>query len=218
MSVLLIVLRDDDPETPNAGGPGPSSTVGSTPNAGAPPNTAGSTSGSTSGPTTAPTSAPTSPARPTTPARAAVPPNWDTFEGWSGFRVPVPPGMTYRRDQTRAEFRDNKGRLLIIDQRDDPQPDPVADWRDQERTRLDAGRYPDYQRIKIAKVEYRGWNTADWEWTYRGNSARIHVLSRGFVTGPKQAHGIYWSTPASQWESNLDDFRVIVDNFVPNPE
>jgi serine/threonine protein kinase len=219
MSVLLIVLREDDPGTSNAGGPGPSGSAPATADTDAPSNTAAPTSGSATGPTTGPTTAPTTPAQATAPARAAVPENWDTFEGWSGFRVPVPPGMTFRRDQTRAEFRDNKGRLLIIDQRDDPQPDPVADWRDQERTRLAAGRYEDYQRIRIAEVEYRGWKTADWEWTYTGNSGgRIHVLSRGFITGPEQAHGIYWSTPASQWESNLDDFRVIVDNFVPNPE
>jgi eukaryotic-like serine/threonine-protein kinase len=125
--------------------------------------------------------------------------------------------MVASRDQTRVEFRGG-GRLLIIDQRDDPQPDPVADWEDQEATRLADDRYPGYRKIRIEGNFFRGWKNADWEWTYNGNNGRLHVLSKGFITGPKQAHGIYWSTPDSQWQANLDDLQVILDNFTPNPE
>ena len=43
------------------------------------------------------------------------------------------------------------------------------------------------------------------------------MINRGFVTGPKQAHAIYWSTPESQWKDNLDEFALITATFQPNP-
>ena len=108
------------------------------------------------------------------------------------------------------------GRLLIIDQRDDPQPNPVADWERQESIRVERGDWPGYRKIKIVDVDYFQ-KAADWEWTYAGNSGRIHVLNRGFITGPKQAHSIYWSTSESRWAASLSDLQIILDNFVPNP-
>jgi len=125
--------------------------------------------------------------------------------------------MSFSRDGTRAEWRGN-GRTLIIDQRDDPQPNPVADWERQEDFRVGRGDWNAYERIKIVPVDYFV-KAADWEFRHTsGSGTRMHVLNRGFITGPKQAHGIYWSTPESQWADSLDDFRVIADNFVPNPE
>ena len=143
MSVLLIVLRDDDEPDGNQAAPAPSTTV---PAAGAP---ATSAAGSTAGaakptgqpvePTVAPPSNPTGPGT----TKAPVPSSWRMYAGRSGFRVPVPPGMTESVVGTRVEFRGG-GRLLIIDQRDDPQPDPVADWERQESFRVNRGDWAEY--------------------------------------------------------------------------
>ena len=59
---------------------------------------------------------------------------------------------------------------------------------------------------------------ADWEWTYTSsNGNRLHVLNRGFVTGPKHGYAIYWSTPAAAWEDNLDELKIITEGFQPAP-
>jgi hypothetical protein len=38
-----------------------------------------------------------------------------------------------------------------------------------------ADRLSGYQRISLDRVEYRGWNTADWEFTWDGRNGQIHV-------------------------------------------
>jgi hypothetical protein len=219
MSVLLIVLRDDDEPSGNQAAPTPGTTVPAT---GAPATSAagstagaGEATGEPTGESAEPTAVP--PSNPTGPGttKRPVPSSWRTYTADSGFRVPVPPGMTVKLVSTRVEFRGG-GRTLIIDQRDDPQPDPVADWERQESYRVARGDWDEYQKIKIVAVDYFQ-KAADWEWTYAGDSARMHVLSRGFITGPKQAHGIYWSTPESRWTASKPDLQIIFDNFVPNP-
>jgi hypothetical protein len=129
--------------------------------------------------------------------------------------VPVPAGWAGSRDPDgRPEWRSPDGAvLLLIDQRRDPQPDPVRDWLNNEAARR--SNYRDYQRIAIKKVPY--WlNAADWEFTYTSaRGTRLHVLNRGFVTAKDQAYSIYWSTPDSQWEQYRDELQTVFDNFRP---
>jgi hypothetical protein len=220
MSVLLIALRDDDPGGDQAA-PAPSATV---PPTGAPATSAPESTAGAGEPTGEPTEEPPEPtvvppSNPTGPGttKRPVPTSWSIHRGFSGFRVPVPPGMTASRDgSTRVRF-EGGGRLLIIDQRDDPQPDPVADWERQEEYRVNRGDWADYEKIRIVAVDYFQ-KAADWEWRHTRNGVRMRVLNRGFITGPKQAHGIYWSTPDSRWAASLSDLQIIFDNFVPNPE
>ncbi len=56
---------------------------------------------------------------------------------------------------------------------------------------------------------------ADWEFTYAVNGGRQHVINRGVVTSPRQAYGIYWSTPENQWGDGLQAFRTITSTFRP---
>lgn len=133
----------------------------------------------------------------------------------TGFAVPVPDGWSVRRQGTEVYFeeRAQSRRLLIVDQTRRPKPDPVADWKNQERARK--GDYRDYRRIKIDFVSY--WDrAADWEFTRtsdRGNA--LHVVKRGFITAPDQAYGITWSTSAADWNASLDDLDVIYRGFKP---
>ncbi|HEX8627311.1 MAG TPA: serine/threonine protein kinase, partial [Catenuloplanes sp.] len=63
-------------------------------------------------------------------------------------------------------------------------------------------------------VDY--WDkAADWEWTYNNSGNRLHVVNRGFVTASDQAYAIYWSTSDSEWQDNLDEFRLITEGFKP---
>ncbi|GAA1367844.1 serine/threonine-protein kinase [Catellatospora chokoriensis] len=151
------------------------------------------------------------------PSGLVLPDGWHMYRDRTGFAVAVPRTWRVVRKGTIVRFEEpDGGRLLLIDQSDSPKKDPVADWTRQEARRVAAGDWNDYRKVHIVKVDYF-IACADWEFTYRGNSGRIHVINRGFVTGPKQAHAIYWSTPESQWQDNLDEFALITASFEPNP-
>lgn len=202
----------DDPSA------GPRSTPSTTGSTAASPTTQPSASASTRAPSPTPTPSSRTPsARPSTAtptsSGASVPAGFERYRDTTGFSLAVPAGWTVTRQNGRVYFRDPEGsRLLIIDQTDDPQPDPVADWTRQEQARRDS--YAAYRRIGIAPVDYFQ-KAADWEFTYAGRTARTHVRIRGTVTGSDQAYGIYWSTPDSTWQQNLPYWQTFTTSFRP---
>jgi eukaryotic-like serine/threonine-protein kinase len=206
--VPLATRNSDDKQSAQPGGGPTSQPMGATTAPAAPP------------PTAAPTTAPTGVASPSAapPGGSALPPGWILHKDPTGFSVPMPSGWRVQRNKTSVEFNEPSGaRTLMIDQTDSPKSDAVADWTKQESDRLRAGRYRDYSRVKIASVDYF-LEAADWEWTYTSsNGNRLHVLNRGFVTGPKHGYAIYWSTPASAWNDNLDELKIITEGFQPAP-
>lgn len=158
---------------------------------------------------------PTPSASPSTPSGTVLPAGWRTYRDSTGFSVAVPEGWRVSREGTMVFFREQggEGRVLGVDQTDQPKPDPVADWTGQERQRR--GGYNDYKRVKIAPVDYFD-KAADWEWTYTSrNGNRLHVVNRGFITSPTQAYGIYWSTLDSSWAANQKNFALVVGSFRP---
>jgi eukaryotic-like serine/threonine-protein kinase len=131
----------------------------------------------------------------------------------TGFSVPIPVGATIRPDGSEMYFQKDN-RLLIIDQTDQPKPDPVADWTNQEADRRDRV-YRNYHRIRLVPVKF--WTkAADWEFTYttpQGNPQ--HAQKRGVITGPKQAYGLSWYTSPSDWAASLPDLHLIYQGFQP---
>jgi eukaryotic-like serine/threonine-protein kinase len=189
----------------------------------------------TAAPTTQPTGAPTnqpsadgSPAGPNTgnangsaPAAGATgalpapPSGWQTYRDPTGFQLYVPAGWERSQQETIVYFRDPAtGRVLGIDQTNQPKPDPVADWATQAAYRVARGDFPRYEQIKIAAVPYF-LKAADWEFTYDGRGGRVHVLNRGFVASAHKAYGIWWQTPDAQWTANLTTIGVVFDSFRP---
>jgi hypothetical protein len=67
--------------------------------------------------------------------------------------VYVPEDWRISRDGTLVYFRGD-GRVLGIDQRDDPQWDPVANWRQQRDARRAAGEFPGYSEVRLELVPY----------------------------------------------------------------
>ncbi|MEV0730790.1 protein kinase [Polymorphospora sp. NPDC050346] len=187
------------------------------------PTSAPAETGAAETPSATPEPAPTSVAPPSpTPSPEptglgdpVVPEGWRLHRDPTGFSVPVPEGWQVRREATRVRFEEPRfGRLLMIDQTDQPQPDPVADWRSKEGHRRSTTR--NYQRVgEIRAVDY--WDkAADWEWTYTSNRGnKLHVRNRGFITAPDKAYAIYWSTTEDRWNDDLAMFDVIAAGFRP---
>jgi hypothetical protein len=203
--LLIPLLRDDHPK----GHPGAAPTATKARTSAAPQQPSAPRTILTSAP--APTGVPGQ-------AGGQLPPGWHTYKDRTGFSVAVPGDWTVSRKGSIVYFDEPNGsRLLGIDQSDSPKSDPVADWRGQEAYRTSRGDWAGYRLIKIVKVNYFK-TAADWEFTYAADGGRMHVLNRGFVTGTRQAHAIYWSTPESQWNANAETFRVIAESFKPNPQ
>jgi hypothetical protein len=174
--------------------------------------------GATSAPA-APPPPPPSAAQPTVGAnpggqRPPLPEGWRDHVDQTGFSVYVPANWQVSREGTMVYFRGD-GRVLGIDQTNDPRPDPVADWRNQAATRVRRGDFPNYQEIHIVAVPYFQ-KAADWEFTY-GSGQRTHVNNRGVVVGPKKAYGFWWQTSDAQWQAARGDLDLVFASFRPAP-
>jgi serine/threonine protein kinase len=72
--------------------------------------------------------------------------------------------------------------------------------------------YGSYQQVKLEKINYRGLDAADWEFTFTLDGVARHVLYRGIVTNGR-TFGLYLSTPAGQWTASTEVFQVAADTF-----
>jgi len=173
-------------EAPTAAAPAPSS---------APPSPEPSPEATEAPPTTEPTS----------PAVEGVPAGWSTDTGAGGWTVALPPGYA----QTRAgEYRDAEtGRTLRI-QTGQGRADAVADR--QAAAQDFARRHPSYRELRIEPVDYRGYEAADWEFTYEG----LHVINRVFVVDGT-GHSLFFQTRAGDIDAARADFDRIAAAFAP---
>jgi hypothetical protein len=135
----------------------------------------------------------------------AVPAGWSTDTGGDGWTVALPPGYAQTRP---GEYRHaDTGRTLRVDT-GPGQPDAVADREAQAEDF--ARRHPSYQEIRIESVDYRGYEAADWEFTYEG----LHVLNRVFVVDGT-GHSLFLQTPRRDVDGAREDFKGIVQAFRP---
>jgi eukaryotic-like serine/threonine-protein kinase len=147
---------------------------------------------------------------------AALPDGFHLHTDPTGFTVAVPDGWTRSTDGPRTYFKDpDSGRFLLVDQTTEPKDDPLTDWQANEPSV--AARLSGYERISIARVEFRGWNTADWEFTWEGRNGQIHVLNRNIRVSDERAYALYWSVPESLWAESRGMFDVIAQSLEPAP-
>jgi serine/threonine protein kinase len=210
--VVLVALHHGSPGTASVTAAKTRSASPSAPtSASASPEASATGSPAPSAPQSAPASPP--PTGATGAGDGALPAGWHMYHDPTGFSVAVPDGWTLTHSGSIVYFHDaSGGRLLGIDQTNQPKSDPVADWTSQSQYRVSRGDFPGYQQIKIAAVPYH-LKAADWEFTYNKSGTRIHVINRGAVFGPHQAYGFYWSTPDAVWSANISNFDLITSTF-----
>src|SRR5262249_12067752 len=108
----------------------------------------------------------------------------------------------------------NAGIFLLIDQSDQPKPDPLADWRQQQASR--EGTYPDYQLIRLTAVRYpQAEKAADWEFTYQHRGLPTRVLNRNVRRNAHHAYALYWTPPAGDWTASYHYFQSFAATFRP---
>jgi hypothetical protein len=137
-----------------------------------------------------------------------------TYRSGQGFSIGLPKGWKYQSTGAAgSRFTGPDGQKLLVGWTSTPKDDPVADWKNQERymTR------PQYQRIRIEKVGYRGWNAADWEFTYVESGTKYRSVDRGFVVNSHQGYGLMYTAKDADWGSDLrkDTWHTLTRTFKP---
>ncbi|MGW0984724.1 serine/threonine-protein kinase [Streptomyces sp. NPDC002486] len=137
-----------------------------------------------------------------------------THRGDQGYSIGLPKGWTYQSTGAAGDrFTGPDGQKLLIAWTSTPKGDPVADWKNQERFMVRA----QYKKIRIEKVDYRDWNTADWEFTYADGGTKYRTIDRGFVVDDRQGYALMYTAKASTWDDALrkETWRTLTKTFEP---
>ena len=148
----------------------------------------------------------------------ALPAGFYRFTNSTGFSIGVPDGWQISHVGHYVYITDpnNGGIFLLIDQSDNPKPDPLADWEQQQANRESS--YQDYHLIRLQSVDYpQAEKAADWEFTYDKNGVPVHVLNRNILANAHHAYALYWSTPESDWNAYFRYFQAFAATFRPAP-
>ena len=147
-----------------------------------------------------------------------MPNGYYRFTNSTGFSIGVPVGWQIQHVGHYVYIRDpaNSGIFLLIDQSDQPNPNPLADWQQQAAARQ--GSYPGYHLIRLVAVSYpQAEKAADWQFTYDRGGVQVEVLNRNVLANARHAYALYWSTPVSQWNACYHYFQVFAATFQPAP-
>jgi serine/threonine protein kinase len=137
-----------------------------------------------------------------------------THQGKQGYSIGLPEGWKYQSSDAAGDrFTGPEGQKLLVAWTTTPKGDPVADWKNQERYMVRS----QYDRIRIEKVDYRGWNTADWEFTYVDGGTKYRTIDRGFVVDDDQGYALMYTAKAAKWDGELRriTWRTLTKTFEP---
>ncbi|WP_345015669.1 serine/threonine-protein kinase [Streptomyces shaanxiensis] len=137
-----------------------------------------------------------------------------THEGNQGYSIGLPKGWKFQSTGSAGDrFTGPDGQKLLVAWTTTPQDDPVADWKNQEQYMTRS----QYKKIRIEKVDYRSWNTADWEFTYVENGTKYRTIDRGFVVNDQLGYALMYTAKSAKWDSELrkDTWGTLTDSFRP---
>ncbi|MEV4786500.1 serine/threonine-protein kinase [Streptomyces tuirus] len=137
-----------------------------------------------------------------------------THQGKQGYSIGLPKGWKFQSTAAAGDrFTGPDGQKLLVAWTSTPKGDPVADWRNQERYMVRA----QYKKIRIEKVDYRGWNTADWEFTYMDGGTKYRTIDRGFVVDGTSGYALMYTAKAAGWGGDMrkETWRTLTRTFEP---
>jgi serine/threonine protein kinase len=102
----------------------------------------------------------------------------------TGFKIDHPTDWRITREGNYTDFRhpDSAAALRVVVQ-DSNSRSAESAWIDLER-RFKAEQQG-YSRIRLEPTEFKGYNAAEWEFTYQRRNVQLHNLDLGVVTGAK---------------------------------
>ncbi|MEU3785598.1 serine/threonine-protein kinase [Streptomyces sp900129855] len=137
-----------------------------------------------------------------------------THQGDQGYSIGLPTGWKYKSSDAAGDrFTGPDGQTLLVAWTTTPKDDPVADWKNQERSMERS----QYKKIRIEKVNYRSWNTADWEFTYTKGGTAYRTIDRGFVVSASQGYALMYTAKSAAWGTDLraTTWTTLTDTFTP---
>ncbi|MFI1681036.1 serine/threonine-protein kinase [Streptomyces sp. NPDC020607] len=137
-----------------------------------------------------------------------------TYKHSQGFKIGLPKGWKFQSTgRAGARFAGPDGQKLLLGWTTTPKSNPVGDWKNQEKYMVRS----QYDRIRIEKVGFRGWNTADWEFTYVDGGTKYRSIDRGFVVNGGLGYGMMYTAKADDWgsEKRRATWRTFTKTFEP---
>ncbi|SNX63443.1 serine/threonine protein kinase [Streptomyces sp. TLI_55] len=137
-----------------------------------------------------------------------------TYNGGQGYSIGLPEGWKFQTSSSAGDrFTGPDGQKLLVAWTSTPKGDPVADWKNQERYMVRS----QYDRVRIAKVDYRDWLAADWEFTYSEGGTKYRTIDRGFVVNDHLGYALMYTAKAANWGSELrkDTWQTLAKTFEP---
>jgi tRNA A-37 threonylcarbamoyl transferase component Bud32 len=137
-----------------------------------------------------------------------------THTGKQGYSIGLPSGWKYQSTGAAGDrFTGPDGQKLLVAWTTTPKDDPVADWKNQERYMTRS----QYKKIRIEQVPYRGWNTADWEFTYQESGTAYRTIDRGFVVNDGLGYALMYTAKSATWGSDLrvSTWTTLTETFAP---
>ncbi|MEV1020942.1 serine/threonine-protein kinase [Streptomyces sp. NPDC050264] len=137
-----------------------------------------------------------------------------TYKHSQGFSIDLPKGWKYGSTSSAgARFTGPDGQKLLVGWTGTPKSDPVKDWQNQESYM----RRSQYDRIRIEAVDYRGWNTADWEFTYVDGGTKYRSIDRGFVVNGSLGYGMMYTAKDADWSGaqRKATWKTFTQSFKP---
>lgn len=138
----------------------------------------------------------------------------DVAQGGQGYSIGLPKGWAFQSASAAGDrFTGPDGQKLLVAWTSTPKGDPVGDWKNQERYMVRS----QYQKIRIGQVDYRGWNAADWEFTYVESGTKYRTIDRGFVVNDHLGYALMYTAKAANWGSELrkDTWQTLAKTFEP---
>lgn len=144
-------------------------------------------------------------------------PEMERHSDETGFAVALPAGWEQsRREGNSVYFDIPEGGYLQIDQTDDPAGNAKKDWEEQEDA-ISSG-FDNYGNSDIVALDksylQRYESAADWEFTFEGDSGRMHAVNRAFHTDDK-GYALFLVSPESEWDHNRALLEDITKSFEP---
>jgi len=148
-------------------------------------------------------------------SKQSLPSGFERVDVPGGGTIGIPEGWSMTQlSADRWRYRGGAG-SLVVEWTGTPGASALTDLRGEaDRT---SGSYKNYHRIGLQSVSYRGWNAADWEWSYTDDGAALRAVDRTFLPDAQDGYTIDWTASAADWSSaaNRDLLADFYSTFQP---